>query len=171
MLKTRIDAIYAASRDGDHRYRQQGEKKKGDGHYLKCLGKTSGGNNCEARRVVTGSNEACRWQQFKPHMCTVAGVVQYVATTAVVSDFLFAPNPSPQFFPLFIFLFTHTHAHIYGIVGPARKYNILGPGSKSAKVTNSEGILYLAGKVHTTCKGGNLLPCGWEKCATWVGSL
>ena len=61
VFKTRTDAIYAASRDFDHRYRQQGEKKRGDGHYrLKCLGKTSDGHNCEARRVVTGSNEAYR---------------------------------------------------------------------------------------------------------------
>ena len=114
VFKTRTDAIYAASRDGDHHYRQQGEKKKGDGHYrLKCLGKTSDGNNCEARHVVTGSNEAYRWQQLKPHMCTVAGVVQYVATTAVVSDLLFAPICPPPLFSPFIFLFSHTPAHIY----------------------------------------------------------
>ena len=69
--------------DGDHRYCQQGEEKAGCGHYrLKCIGKTSDGMICEARCVVTGSNEAYRWQQLEPHMCTVASVVQYVATTS-----------------------------------------------------------------------------------------
>ena len=39
VFKTRTDAISAASRDGYLRYRQQGEKKKRDGHHcLKCLG-------------------------------------------------------------------------------------------------------------------------------------
>mmetsp|Transcript_47301 Transcript_47301/g.79177 ORF Transcript_47301/g.79177 Transcript_47301/m.79177 type:complete len:80 (+) Transcript_47301:273-512(+) len=57
-------------------------KKTGDGHYRwKCIGKTSDGNNCEARRVVTGSNEAYRWRQLKPHTCTMEGVVQYAATS------------------------------------------------------------------------------------------
>ena len=67
VFKARTDAIYATSRDGDHPYRQPGEKSKWDGHYrMKCLGKTGDGNNCEARCVVTGSNEACRSSNSSP---------------------------------------------------------------------------------------------------------
>ena len=60
VFKTRIDAICAASWDGNHRYRRQGEKKKGDGHYrLKCLGKTSDGNNCDACKLARKHSNIC----------------------------------------------------------------------------------------------------------------
>ena len=109
VFKTRTDAIYAAAWDGDRRYQQQGEKKRGDGHYrLKYLGKTSDGNNCEAHRVVIGSNEAYRWQQLKPHTCTVAGVVQYVASTAIASDLLLAPICLPPPSSLHLSFLPHT---------------------------------------------------------------
>ena len=118
VIKTRINAIYATSRDGDHRYRRQGQKSNGDIHYrLKCLGKTSDGNNCEARRVVTGSNEAYNWQQLKLHTHTMAGVVQTVvqcvATTAVVSDLVFAPIPLPPVLSLRSSFFSSTHMHTF----------------------------------------------------------
>ena len=61
---------------------RKGRKKREDGHYyLKCMGKTRNHKNCKAHGVLTGSNEAYRWPQLKPHTCTIAGDVQYTTTT------------------------------------------------------------------------------------------
>ena len=59
--------------------------------------------------MVTGTPEVYRCQQLKPHTCTVAGAVQYVPTTAVASDLLFAPILPPFFLRSSFFSPTHMH--------------------------------------------------------------
>ena len=46
--------VQFSTHHGDHRYWQQGEKRKGNSHYLKCRGKISDGKDYQARCVVTG---------------------------------------------------------------------------------------------------------------------